>query len=116
VFIDGPHHEQPLQERLDQEKRQALVDAGMTVVVFDQHTESWDALIAEYRWLFGEGEVGARNGSGGGSPPPPQSNRALQHQSGGPAIDPEQSGVNLAEALDAVFAQHQQLFGKEAQP
>jgi hypothetical protein len=69
VFIDGPHHEQRLQERLDQEKRQALIDAGMTVVVFDQYTESWDAVIAEYRWLFGEGEGTAQECSLAGGKP-----------------------------------------------
>jgi hypothetical protein len=55
VFIDGPHHEQPLQERLDQEKRQALIDAGMNVVVFTQETALWPDVFAEYNWLFGEG-------------------------------------------------------------
>jgi hypothetical protein len=69
VFIDGPHHEQQLQVQLDQEKRQALVDAGMTVVVFDQYTESWDAVIAEYRWLFGEGEGMAQGCSLAGGKP-----------------------------------------------
>jgi superfamily II DNA/RNA helicase len=69
VFIDGPHHEQRLQERLDQEKRQALIDAGMTVVVFDQYTEGWDAVIAEFRWLFGEGEGTAQGCSLAGGKP-----------------------------------------------
>ena len=68
VFIDGPHHEQPLQERLDQEKRQALIDAGMTVVVFDQYTDSWDAVFAEYRWLFGDGQRSAQQGRRVGVP------------------------------------------------
>jgi len=35
VSIEGPHHERPLQQRLDEQKRQGLIDAGMTVVVFD---------------------------------------------------------------------------------
>ena len=68
VFIDGPHHQQPLQQRLDQEKRQALMDAGMRVVVFDQHTDSWAAVFTEYGWLFGEGQGGQQR-LGGSSPP-----------------------------------------------
>jgi hypothetical protein len=102
VFIDGPHHEKPLQQRLDQQKRQALKDAGIRVVVFDQHSDEWPAVFREHGWLFGEGK-------GGGSSPPP----APQQSSGGPATGPESQGPDLGEALDAVFAQHQQLFGKE---
>jgi very-short-patch-repair endonuclease len=105
VFIDGPHHQQPLQQRLDQQKRRELKDAGIRVVVFDQHGEEWPAVFREHAWLFGEGK-------GGGSSPPP----APQQPSGGPATGPEPQGLDLGEALDAVFAQHQQLFGKEAQP
>jgi hypothetical protein len=41
----------------------------MTVVVFDQYTESWDAVIAEYRWLFGEGEGTAQGFSLAGGKP-----------------------------------------------
>jgi hypothetical protein len=62
-------------------------------------------VFREHAWLFGEGK-------GGGSSPPP----APQQPSGGPATGPEPQGLDLGEALDAVFAQHQQLFGKEAQP
>ncbi|TGH24100.1 MAG: DUF1998 domain-containing protein, partial [Aphanocapsa feldmannii 277cI] len=56
VFIDGPDHEQPLQQRLDEDKRQALIAAGISVVVFTQHTEMWPAVLEDYSWLFGEGE------------------------------------------------------------
>ena len=56
VFIDGPHHEKPLQQRLDQQKRQALIDAGISVVVFTQDTSSWPEVLSEYSWLFGEGK------------------------------------------------------------
>ncbi len=110
VFIDGPHHQQPLQQRLDQQKRQALKDAGIRVVVFDQHSEEWPAVFLEHAWLFGEGKGGGSNGSGGSSPPPaPQP----QQPAGEPGPDQGPSGTDLGEALDAVFAQHQQLFGKE---
>jgi hypothetical protein len=111
VFIDGPHHQRPLQQRLDQQKRQALKDAGIRVVVFDQHCEEWPAVFREHAWLFGEGKGGGNNGSGGSSTPTPP-----QQTSGDPATGPEPQGQDLGEALDAVFAQHQQLFGKEDQP
>jgi very-short-patch-repair endonuclease len=111
VFIDGPHHNKPLQQRLDQQKRQALKDAGIRVVVFDQHSEEWPAVFCEHAWLFGEGKGGGSNGAGGRSSPPPQ-----QQPPEGPGPDQGTTGTDLGEALDAVFAQHQQLFGKDAQP
>jgi hypothetical protein len=89
VFIDGPHHEQPLQQRLDQQKRQALIDAGITVVVFTQDTTSWPAVLSEYSWLFGEGR---RSTSGGEKAP-------------------DATSGSLGEAFDAVFAQHSDLLG-----
>jgi len=111
VFIDGPHHNQPLQQRLDQQKRQALKDAGIRVVVFDQHSEEWPEVFREHAWLFGEGKGGGSNGAGGSSSSPPQ-----QQPPEGPGPDQGTTGTDLGEALDAVFAQHQQLFGKETQP
>jgi hypothetical protein len=96
VFIDGPHHEQALQQRLDQQKRQALSDAGITVVVFTQDTTSWPAVLSEYSWLFGEGRQGPSGGGGGSRPSTPST--------------PTPSG-SLGDALDAVFQQHGDLLG-----
>ena len=90
VFIDGPHHEQPLQQRLDQQKRQALTDAGITVVVFTQDTISWPVVLSEYSWLFGEGS------------------QALA----GSKASIEKPKGSLGEALDAVFAEHSGLLGE----
>jgi hypothetical protein len=105
VFIDGPHHEKPLQQRLDQQKRRDLKDAGIRMVVFDQHSDEWPAVFREHAWLFGEGKGGS-NGSGASSPPPvPPPPPAA-----GPAPDPEPQGPDLAESLDAVFAQYGELF------
>jgi hypothetical protein len=103
VFIDGPHHEQPLQQRLDQEKRQALKDAGIRVVIFDQHSEEWPEVFREHAWLFGEGKGAA---SAAPPPGPPPMKQRTPSRDGEPA-------QNIGDALDAVFAQHQQLFGKE---
>ena len=36
--------------------RQALIDAGISVVVFTQATSSWPEVLSEYSWLFGEGK------------------------------------------------------------
>jgi hypothetical protein len=55
VFVDGPHHSQPLQQQLDERKRSALDAVGLNVVVFGDDPRQWDAVFAEYRWLFGEG-------------------------------------------------------------
>jgi hypothetical protein len=102
VFIDGPHHNTPLQQRLDQQKRQALKDAGIRVVVFDQHSEEWPEVFREHAWLFGEGKVTSPSSSAAErTPPSPGDGGTVQ---------------NIGDAFDAVFAQHQQLFGKETQP
>jgi len=95
VFIDGPHHEKPLQQRLDQQKRQALMDAGITVVVFTQDTTSWPAVIAEYNWLFGDGLRRAAPGK----------------QEGAASANGATATGSLGDALDAVFAQHGDLLG-----
>jgi hypothetical protein len=98
VFIDGPHHEKPLQQRLDLQKRQALLDGGITVVVFTQDTTTWPAVLSEYSWLFGEGRKSLSGGQ-----EPPQS----------PTPGSPSSPGSLGEALDAVFSEHRGLFGKE---
>jgi very-short-patch-repair endonuclease len=95
VFIDGPHHEKPLQQRLDQQKRQALMDAGITVVVFTQDTTTWPAVIAEYNWLFGDGLRRAAPGK----------------QEGAASANGATATGSLGDALDAVFAQHGDLLG-----
>jgi len=96
VFIDGPHHGQPMQQRLDQQKRQALSDAGITVVVFTQDTTSWPGVLSEYSWLFGEGRRSPRTGADAPDP--------------GSSASPGSAG-SLGEALDQVFKQHGDLLG-----
>ena len=96
VFIDGPHHEQPLQQRLDQQKRQALTDAGITVVVFNQDTISWPVVLSEYSWLFGEGRQSLSTSSKGSIPS---------------STSNSESPGSLGDALDQVFKQHGGLLG-----
>jgi hypothetical protein len=98
VFIDGPHHGQPIQQRLDHQKRQALSDAGITVVVFTQDTTSWPGVLSEYSWLFGEGRRSPRAGADAPDP--------------GSSASPGSPG-SLGEALDQVFKEHSTLFGEE---
>ena len=38
MFVDGPHHKQPLQQQLDARKRQALDEAGYSVIIFGDDT------------------------------------------------------------------------------
>jgi hypothetical protein len=90
VFVDGPHHKQPLQQQLDEQKRSALDAAGLNVIVFGDDPRQWDAVFAEYRWLFGEVH--------GESPP-------VAGLSGGAAE------VDLGERIAAVFAQHADKLG-----
>ncbi len=57
VFVDGPHHKQPLQRQLDARKREELDEAGYNVIVFADDTSEWDAVFTEFRWLFGDGHA-----------------------------------------------------------
>jgi hypothetical protein len=63
-------------------------------------------VFREHAWLFGEGK-----GDAPAAPPAasPSGQQATPSGDGGNA-------QAIGEAFDAVFAQHQQLFGKEAQP
>ena len=85
VFVDGPHHKQPLQQQLDERKRSALDAAGLNVVVFTDDPRQWDAVFNEYRWLFGEGQ--------GDNPP-------------AVATSESTAAADLGEQIAAVFAQH----------
>jgi hypothetical protein len=99
VFVDGPHHRQPLQQQLDERKRSALDAAGMNVVVFGADPRQWDAVFAEYRWLFGEGH----EESPGESPPAEAANGT-------------NGTADLGEQIAAVFAQHADKLGGGVQP
>ena len=59
-------------------------------------------MFREYGWLFGEGKGGGANGSGGSSPSPAPS--------AGPAAEPEPQRTDLADGIDAVFAEYGELF------
>jgi hypothetical protein len=101
VFVDGPHHKQPLQQQLDARKRQALDEAGYNVIVFGDDPREWDVVFTEFRWLFGDGHADPS------APPPPSQPVAQQpvaEQGGSDAAD-------IAQQLADVLAQHGDLFG-----
>lgn len=99
VSVDGPHHRQPLQQQLDERKRSALDAAGMNEVVFGDDPCQWDAVFAEYRWLFGEGQEEAP-----GESPPAEAPKG------------DAGAADLGEQIASVFAQHADKLGGSVQP
>lgn len=55
IFIDGPHHNQVRQQRIDAEKTQALEEAGYTVIRVGYDQSTWPGVIQTYSWIFGQG-------------------------------------------------------------
>lgn len=53
VYIDGPHHEQPNQRKLDAVLSAELEDSGFTVIRFGKEPSSWPVIIANYPDIFG---------------------------------------------------------------
>lgn len=53
IYIDGPHHEQPNQKKIDDELTRRLQDAGLTVIRFSKEQSSWPSVIAKYPDIFG---------------------------------------------------------------
>ena len=106
VFVDGPHHKQPLQQLLDERKRSALDAAGLNVVVFGDDPQQWEAVFAEYCWLFGEG-----HGDGSTENPPataPAEPTAAEAQ--------PTTASDLGDQIAAVFAQHADKLGGGQKP
>lgn len=53
VYIDGPHHENPNQIKIDRELTKQLEAAGLTVVRFSKEQSSWPEKLAQYPDIFG---------------------------------------------------------------
>lgn len=53
IYIDGPHHENPHQHKIDSETTRRIQDAGLTVIRFSKNQESWPDIIAQYPDIFG---------------------------------------------------------------
>src|SRR5581483_1484212 len=51
VFLDGGVHDSPLQAASDQQKREALTDAGYRVIVL-RGDEAWEQQLVRYAEVF----------------------------------------------------------------
>lgn len=57
IYIDGPHHERPNQQKLDAALTASLEDSGLTVIRFPKEQSSWPALIAQFPDIFGAAQA-----------------------------------------------------------
>ena len=57
VYIDGPHHENPGQQKIDEALTRQLEDAGLIVIRFPKEQNRWPAIIASYPEIFGAFEA-----------------------------------------------------------
>jgi hypothetical protein len=103
VFVDGPHHKQPLQRQLDARKRQALDEGGYNVIVFGDDPREWDAVFREFRWLFGDGH--ADPSAPPAAPQPVADQPEAEQRSSDPA--------DMAKQLADVLAQHGDLLSAD---
>jgi ATP-dependent helicase YprA (DUF1998 family) len=53
VFIDGPHHDEATQTKLDDQKRRCLEDLGYTVIRFGFEPTEWETVVRHYPSIFG---------------------------------------------------------------
>jgi len=53
IYIDGPHHEFPQQQKIDAELTTKLEDFGLTVIRFNKEQSTWPSRIAQYPDIFG---------------------------------------------------------------
>ena len=53
VFVDGPHHDQPVQRQTDRRQEDAMEDVGLQFLRF-RHDEDWEVLFRRHAGLFGE--------------------------------------------------------------
>lgn len=53
IYIDGPHHENPAQQKIDASLTEQLQDAGLTVIRFSKEQNTWASIIARYPDIFG---------------------------------------------------------------
>jgi hypothetical protein len=59
VFIDGPHHDQEIQQQRDREAETRLTNASWLVIRF-RHDDDWPTLADQNEWLFGRGRSTTR--------------------------------------------------------
>jgi len=54
IYIDGPHHEQPNQKKIDAELTKKLEEAGLLVIRFPKEKENWPDILTRFPEVFGE--------------------------------------------------------------
>lgn len=54
IYVDGPHHDQNSQRRLDRKITHDLENGGFTVIRFPKETAYWPAIFAAYPDVFGQ--------------------------------------------------------------
>jgi len=52
IYVDGPHHDYPERAKRDLQQIECMEDAGWTVIRFT-HRDDWDAILKQYRGIFG---------------------------------------------------------------
>ncbi len=62
IFIDGPHHDTPEQQKKDEEQQDALENHGLTVIRF-HHAAEWEPILKRYPKLFGKPQEGVGEGA-----------------------------------------------------
>lgn len=64
IFVDGPHHDQPVQKQKDEQERKKLEDLGYRVLMM-RYDEPLAAQVAKCNDVFGPGLQGSSVGAGG---------------------------------------------------
>jgi len=54
IFVDGPHHDDPQRQMVDQHQTRDLEDAGFLVLRFPKETASWPSIFASHPEVFGQ--------------------------------------------------------------
>jgi len=55
IYIDGIHHDNLNQQKLDKSRRDCLEDDGITVIVFGYKKDTWNTILTTYPTIFGGG-------------------------------------------------------------
>ncbi len=59
VFVDGPVHDTPARQSLDEQQQESLEDFGWTVIRF-RHDKDWGEVVQRFPSLFGRPREGVR--------------------------------------------------------
>ena len=54
IYVDGPHHEQPSQQKVDTDLTKKMEEAGLLVIRFPKEKHSWPDIFSRYPEVFGD--------------------------------------------------------------